>query len=218
MKKLLLYVTVLITTLALTPPASAATILVFQFANGDPLTQDAAVPQGYGDNVTANVTGLYNYGGAAPFTPNITVAYTTGGSGIFTATGTPPEYGGLGTVLYSSDPYTITFTADPGFLVKLESFNLAGFQTDETLTYSVSNGGTPFTVTGAAAPTALPNFVDLNLRAEATGQVVTLTFSSLNDLIGVTDISFSQIPEPSTYALLALGLGALVFLRRRSAA
>jgi len=60
----------------------------------------------------------------------------------------------------------------------------------------------------------LNNGDNLNLRYILT----TGAGSGGNAHIGIDNVSFTAIPEPSTYALLGLGLGALWFLRRKKPA
>ena len=136
--------------LAFTPAASAATILTFRDGTGAALPDDQSVPAAYGDNVAASPQAGFSYGQAGSgYTPNITTAY---GATARTFTG---GYGDLATILYNREgpSYTITFTAGGGFLVNLESFNVAGFGGNETFDFTVSNGvSVPFTLTNVLAP------------------------------------------------------------------
>jgi hypothetical protein len=75
----------------------------------------------YGDNVSA--ASAFNYGGTPNFTPNITAAFTGG-----TQSGTPTQDGSRG--IYRTDSSgiaTITLTAQAGYLLQLESFDLTVF-------------------------------------------------------------------------------------------
>ena len=94
--------------------------------------------QGYGDGVTAAEMGRYSYGGSGAFTPNIQVSYGPDGADpAFWSSG----YGDLQGILFEDrDGFGIlevTFTADAGFLVSLERWDMAaygpGFSSDPTI-------------------------------------------------------------------------------------
>jgi len=196
----ILAVAVGLVALAFTPSASAATILTFRDAAGDSLPNDELVPQTYGDNVAASPQDGFSYGQAgSDYTPNITITYS---DNIFTyAEIEYGAYGDLETVLYSENPFTITFTAADGLLVSLESFKVATFGgVDEIFDVTISNGvSEPFTLTGASSPVLGNNNIDFTGQAAAIGQIVTLTFNVPNFNVGVSDIQFSQVgstPQP----------------------
>jgi len=82
--------------------------------------------------------------------------------------------------------------------------NITGYTADFT-TSGGANSPT-FSVTKTGLNIASIDSLRFQFRGAAAGDVY------------LDNVSITAIPEPSTYALLALGLGALFFLRRRRAA
>jgi len=81
----------------------------------------------YGDRVDAQTIGPDSYEGVAPYTPNVMVDFP-GNTGRRTS-----GFGDLRASVYSpSGPLQIELVADPGFAVRLDSFDLAGFFGDRT--------------------------------------------------------------------------------------
>jgi hypothetical protein len=200
-----------------------ATVLTFDITG---LTDFFPAPQAYGDNVTSATMGAFSYGTTGGFTPNITTTYGNTQPTLWTT-----GYGDLSNVLFEDQDNTgvlnITFSADPGFLVRLHSFDLAAynpaFGSDPTITsvtvfnslnvalFTRANASiseitrTPFTF---ATPLS-----DTSLRIEIDAR----NLGGLNDDIGADNITFSQsIPEPSAVALLTFGFGALSLSRRHA--
>ena len=200
--------TVGLTVVSVGPMTSAATVLTFTNETGRVANSDDFVPQNYGDNVSSSPQGEYTYGlMGSDFTPNVTVDYV--GGQIYDT-----DYGDLGVVLY--DLNSITFTAEDGFLVSLDSFKAAGyFQADESFTFTISNGTDQFTYTNVSAPGVGHNLIDFASQPAATGQVVTVTFEPTGGVVGFSEFQFSQIPEPSALLLCAVAGIGLVLRRRR---
>lgn len=120
--------------------ASAETILLFSRQPGSfessLLTSDLAT---YGDRVTSPIQGpnSFKYGGAAN-TPNIVVSYGADESTWWSS------YGDLEHVIYTrgvafggDDILRVILTADPGYQVRLNSFDLAGWNQTDHITKSV---------------------------------------------------------------------------------
>ena len=109
---------------------------------------------------------------------------------------------------------TLTITATAGGF----NFNVTSFDPSGNPGFANLTAGTPYSIdvlhaTGGIIGFNPANFtIDSSQFANGTSAGFTLTQSG-NDLF----LNFSPIPEPSTYALLGLGLGAVLFpaLRRR---
>jgi hypothetical protein len=104
-------------------------------------------------------------------------------------------------------------------------FDLNG--TDSTFHLWVTSNPTSLTLGGPDLALNTANAVLTNLNASTvrfrhftitadTGTVGAATFDEIRFGETFADVSPVPIPEPSTYALLAAGLGALVWLRRRA--
>ena len=205
------------------PAARADTMLdFFNPPNAEPaletFVEDLA---GYGDNVNGSPTGAYSYGGAAD-TPNVTADF----DGLqFWDDG----YANLTNVVYvdsgagnSRPPLgvgTVTFTADPGFLVRLGSVDLAGFGASFDFdSITVTGGDAPFSRSNVPAPGDAANTLDFG---RVTGQQLVLTFNDADsqESAGIDNLRFSQVPvpEPASAALLALAAMSLARRRRRRA-
>lgn len=232
---------------------SQATILLFDQARNVtgttvvPISSGSAVPQDYGDNVTGAVVdvsgGQYTYGnGGEGYTPNVTVEYFSATSVNMWIAG----YGDLTNVILAHAPLSpggvapgalnVRLTAEPGYLVELYSFDLAGWSNtdytidavnilgDGSLLYSSTN----VLVEGNAGGPLHTSF-DFSSPLTAVELLIEIDFSNLaagiQDNIGMDNIRFGQIPPPSTVVpvpaagvLFGSGLAALVScLRRRPA-
>lgn len=201
---------------------SHATVLTFDVAG---IFDFQSMPAAYGDNVTSTVMGPYSYGSAQGFTPNVSVQYGNTLPALW-RTG----YGDLTNVLFEDSDavgvLNVTFTADPGYLVFLHSFDLASysssFATDPSINsvkvfdasnaplFSQSNVSvSKVTHTPFSFPTALSGS---SLRIEVNA----LNLGGLNDDIAIDNITFSQaVPEPSSGVLLTLGVVAAAARRRQ---
>jgi hypothetical protein len=181
------------------PPATGHTLLSFDI---DGIADFQPINQAYGDRVTALTNGGFRYGGEAPFTPNITVAYGDSRPALWTT-----GYGSLTNVLFEdqdgSGILTLTFAADPGFLVELDSLDLAAFTSTfpggtNITSLSLRNGEsielfsrTNFFVTASAS-----NHIDFPDTARAPVLVLRLDARNLganNDDIAIDNIAFHQV-------------------------
>lgn len=211
--------------------ARSETILLF---SSQPLSSESSLSTTdlatYGDRVTANIQGpnSFKYGGAAN-TPNIVVGFSsderTWSSG----------YSDLTNVIYTPSSgdgrIVVTLTADPGSLVKLNSFDMASWDPDDYSINSVkvfdASNNAIFTQSNVLvhgdglAPLhtsmVLPSsVVSQQLRLEIDSSNITAFWRS--ESICLDNLSFSQVPEPSTLGatvLLAFATGG--YFKRKKA-
>jgi len=200
--------------------------------DGAGLSQNTDIPQTYGDFVSGSGAGIStSMGSSVVGTPNIDLTW---GSGVEHSVDWYNGWDGRGAVAqvdYNiSSPISITFTPSETWGVLINSFDLdawAGggemnvawsisdaFGTLASSTWSRNTGGRDNVLTG------------LNANDIHAGQAVTLTFEGLSgagSYFGMDNLSFDQIaatvPEPSAFALIAIGgmLGAARRLRRQKA-
>lgn len=108
---------------------------------------------------------------------------------------------------------TITFTTP------IDSFGLyvTGLQTDlvpqETITFSDGSSqviNVPNAINGGGA---FIGFTDIGKS------ITSVTYDATNDIVSIDDIRYGNstaaVPEPSTYAMMLLGLGLAGFVARR---
>lgn len=216
--------------------AAQATVLTFDVDNSKP-NVSVAMPQAYGDRVTAAVQGGASYGvGAEGFTGNVVVDYA--GSPQTSLIRWPNAYGDLTNVLENeTDGATyidLTFTADAGFQVVLFGFDLAGWPSkDYALPGGVrvtSGANTLFSQSNVLVQGDMvgPRHTAFDFGAGLAGQSLALRIdlaglAGNSDNIGLDNVRFGQValpttavPEPATWALMILGMaGAGAALRQR---
>jgi hypothetical protein len=226
------YRSLLVALATLSCVASAqATVLTFDISGtkGAGFGDGSEIPGDYGDHVTSGTaigsTGLaYQYDNFGEgFTPAIAAQYNT--TAAFFGTG----YGALVNIAYAENGmFSLTLTAAAGFTLDLYSFDLAGLDSNYQIdSVSVTTDGVgSFTqsdviVHGSSSGTGLTSF---DFATPISGTSMTIEFDARNlgvgnwENVGIDNIRFDQVPEPSVTALLAAagGLG-LYFRRRRSA-
>ena len=216
----------MVTVVALWASVAGATILTFDVAGG--VTDFAVINQSYGDNVSSSPDGAgHSYGvGAEGFTPNVAVAYGSAGEdpSLWTT-----GYGDLTNVHFNDldgdTTFTVRFTADAGFVVRLLDFDIASFLSggQSIAGLEVRNGatnailfslGSTF-ITGAThlqiAPDVAAN--DLILEIDLTG------LGGASDDIGIDNVRFGQesveASEAGTLALMGGALSVVGWAARR---
>lgn len=202
--------------------SASATVLTFDI---DGINPSDPVPQAYGDNVNGATMGNFHYGSAHGFTPNITASY--GMNPEFW----PTDYSDLSNVIFEATKNTgvleITLTADPGFLVQLHGFDLGAYAPGSTSDPTIDS----ITIfNGENVPLFMENNVTLSLTTHTSFvfsmplagtsiriEVDARNLGTHNDNIGIDNISFGQVPEPSTTSLLLVAgaAGAGLILRKR---
>jgi hypothetical protein len=198
---------------------SRATELTFQITGA---ASGMVMPQAYGDRVTASTMGTFNYGTGGGFTPNVVVDYrglSTQPDLNYWQTG----YNQLQHVVeYEPDGangYQIILTADPGFTVSLESFDLGNFGASVTMPGvrvlgadgSVLFSRTNFSIPASSGPHTDFDFSPVLTDTRLTIDINTTGLGGNSDNIGLDSIRFSQseIPEPGVMMVLPLGLALL---------
>lgn len=200
---------------------SHATVLIFDQirlgANVVPTISGNAIPQDYGDRVTAAsmpvAGGAFTYGNLGEgFTPKVQASYITG-------TGTPnapgvslwaDSYGDLTNAAFGnqdSGTLTVRLTADAGITVLLHGFDLAGWpSTDYTIdAVRVLDQGSPvFTQTDVLVEGNLngPRRTSFTFATPIEGSDLSIELDygnlagSQQDNIGIDNIRFAQSVPP----------------------
>lgn len=180
------------------------------------------IPGEYGDNVTSTNDGVGSYLEGNGFTPNISVEYRTfnpsdGSTLSNNLDYWSDNYGDLVDVAYPiQDEFLgeITLIPEPGYSVRLNSFDLAGYpgetQSNQTVMVLDHDFNTlvdysPFNVTGIDHNTFTPNIV--------SSQAIRIQYGTSWNA-GIDNINFDQepVPEPLTIlgSVTALGIGGLL--------
>lgn len=214
-------------------PAAHATVLTF---DADPyFGYGAPIPQDYGDRVVAATMGAYSYGSEGGWTPHVETAYATENANTM-VTWWGEFYNDLWAIAnneYADDRsdtgFSIVLTADPGYEVLLYGFDVGNW---DYMALSV-----PISVTALAGQVLyderiyLPDRTGPHAAVDFSGQPLVserLTihvdigqledafwYPAAADSFGLDNITFGQVPEPATVALLGLGAAGFALRRRR---
>jgi hypothetical protein len=206
-----------------------ATVLTFDLNPDIPNYGD--IPGSYGDNVNAASDAVGSYLMGNGYTPNVTTEYRTWQISTNTVAYNNLDfwhdsYGDLSKVAFSvvsGDHFSeITLVPEPGWAIRLNSFDIAGYPVSDHPSSQVRIlDGTSNTILLDYSPVTI-------LGAGGTHSTFTpnLTFAGplsirfgYNDWnVGIDNINFDQVtavPEPETYAMLLAGLGLVGFMARR---
>jgi hypothetical protein len=112
----------------------------------------------------------------------------------------------LDLMMLSVQPRSTTWSIQYGVGASPSSFMTLGTWSDPG-----AFGSTSFTFTTTDFGTALDNQSDLWFRVAALSGS---SGSGTRDSMGIDNFSIAAVPEPSTYTLIALGLGGLILARR----
>jgi hypothetical protein len=207
-----------------------ATVLTFD--QNPPITNHENINQDYGDNVTnTTMPGNLQYDeNGEGFTPNVVVGYgplspSTANPALWTT-----GYGNLSNVLIKDAdgfPYLqVTFTADPGFRVRLHSWDMAAFSsafsadpTIDSLRVLDSDGQELLALSDVSISESTHTSFDYS-ATPFVDDVLVLEFNAgnlgnLSDDIAFDNIVFSQVPEPNAIMILLFGIGVLFGVRRK---
>jgi len=196
---------------------AGATILTF---NGISVPNDTTMPGTYGDNVSSTGPDAngHTYGMGNAFTPKIQLAYGPGTSVRYYNDASWPTVAYL-TGVAAND---FTFTPDPGYGVKINSFNLIDYPSfggGHTNTWTIYKDVAGGTVLASGTVTVPPN-TTTSVTTGFGGYMgttilrITQVTQERTDDLALDNLNFDQIPEPSTIALLSLG-GLLVLRKRK---
>ncbi len=176
-----------------------ASVIEFTPSSPSPNTTATANSGAYGSDANVSV-------GYSPYIYNYTSGYGTLDSG----TGDGIYSDNYNSVTGSYD-LTMTFTAQAGYAVTLNSFELATFDAlAESVNISVTGGGTAYSLSSNSPSTTTFTTYSPN----ETGTTLVLTVTNLYD-VGLNSISFSETPVASAPEPAALPLaiaGSLVLL------
>ncbi len=175
-----------------------------------------------------------SYGTSGGFTPNITLDYLndiTGGEGSWFHFS---SYGDLNDVAFinrgntggspSNQRGKIVFTADPGFLATLNSFDMASFDLasvgEVNLRVRDGSGSVLFESLATSFNESHTNIMFSPPLSASVLQLELDVFGIANniDSLGLDNIEFGQIIIPEPGSVIVLGLGMLgLGMRRRTA-
>ena len=165
------------------------------------------VDQAYGDNVAAAVENGFSYGGEGGFTPHIVVDYGPAGADPSLSSS---GYGDLVDVLFnhSSSPILeIALTADQGWTVSLQGFDVAAFtrsfSSDPTINairVEDGNGVVLFEQTNVAISITGHSSFDFPLPLRASTLRILIDAGTLSEEIAVDNITFGEFQAKSFFS------------------
>ena len=187
-------------------PRRLLTVLLFEPATGA-FTDGAALPQTYGDRVTASVQNNFHYGTSGGSTSHIVADYGTNGK---TVTTRRTGFGDLTNVAStaSHNPFEMTLTADAGYKVSLASFDLAGAPSHDWTIKSVQvldgNNNVMFSKTNVAiqGDATGVRHTHFAFSTPLTASKMKIRFDASNltsstAAVGIDNVQFSQVAQPA---------------------
>ncbi|MFC4992468.1 PEP-CTERM sorting domain-containing protein [Rubritalea tangerina] len=203
--------------ISLLPSAFAATLFTF-----DGFSNNENIADTYGDNATVNGTGFtVSNGSEFTGTPNIDISWQAAGQTQFYN-----GWDGRGSVAQlDQHDASWNFATSTGNAVQIISFDLDEWAGGGTMDvdWSITGSSSGLLASGNwTRSTGGRDTISPNVTG-ASGETLTLTFA-LNsgtasyvavDNLLLDQVSAAAVPEPSTSALIGLGVGAMAMRRRR---
>ncbi|WP_310389988.1 PEP-CTERM sorting domain-containing protein [Roseateles sp.] len=187
-----IHLTVAAIALAAASAVSAQTTVYTSSASFLPNVLAGSYTEGFENNIDFSGEPSFDFSGGAF---GYTVAAPTGlyGNGVFIGTNLPNE------------PLTVTFTGAPVTAVggNFYATNISDVFQPVSITLTLSNGH---------VTTFMPTSPDNSYRGFTTALSITsLTLSApgASLYVGMDNLTVGAVPEPGTYAMMALGLAAL---------
>jgi hypothetical protein len=192
-------------------PIASASVLTF-----DGLGTNTSIPAGYGSRVAADGPAVEEGNG---FTPNVIVTFSPNGDdGFQTYNDSEWRAAQLDGAPAASGAFDITFTPDPGYAVRVNSFEFddyANYAAGHTFDWELRAGSTVLrSATGVNVPadttedpTGADNLlINIGMASPFEGPLTLRIIPTAGDAYdrAIDDVNFDQVlvPEPGTAALL----------------
>ena len=197
---------------------ASASVLTFDLTNYDYNSYEV-FSQDYGDRVIATSDAVGSYLEGNGFTPNITIDYLT----VSFNPGMDAWESGFGDLTnvanssHQSNGVEIKFTADAGYEVTINSFDLAKYHSYTTInTIEILDENRE--LVWSADSLAVDSVTHTSYMPDITGSELTICFGDGWN-IGIDNINFDQssvVPIPGAIWLLGSGLIGLIAFRKRN--
>lgn len=195
---------------------AATTIITNDATGGNNANRNTAVAADYGSNIAANSGDFTVTDGG---TPNISLQWAPDASFYWEHYNWNGNSGAI--QVDSNQVQTVTFTPAIGFAVTVTSadFDFWSAKDGWTIDWSVvGDGSTNLSGVFSSSLAQRRETVFFNASG-AINEVLTLsiqqTHGQYRGSFAIDNLTFSQVPEPASTALLGLGLGAMAMRRNR---